>query len=480
MDVVVGTALVLIVFAGLFGILRASVQVSGLAKLKASATVVASSQMEYIRSLSYDAIGTDGGIPAGNIAQSTTTTDGGLTFTVRTYIEYADDAKDGTGAADTNHITTDYKHIKVTVSYVAEGVTRSVTLVSNAAPPGLETTTGGGTLQANIVNSVGTALAGATVRIVNASTSPDIDLTTFSDSYGQVILPGAPTSTEYQIAVSKTGYSSAQTYQRTGTNANPTPGYLTVVGGSTTSSTFAIDLLSTLIVRTFSPVAAALWSDLFNDNSKITNTVNVQVVGGALTLSGLPGSYPASGSALSTTTAPAYLARWTSASSTISAPVGTTALVSVADATGTLLPDAVLAGNSAGFSGAINLSGVSTTTYPALKLKASLTSTDPNATPSIADWKLGYDAGPTPLPNVSFTLTSSKTIGTTAGGAPIYKTTIATTTDATGVRTLSLEWDLYQLAISAGHTLISAAPDDPPVEMLPGASVDESLIVSTP
>ncbi len=479
-DVIVGTALVVTVFAGLFGILRASLQISGLSKLKATATTIASSQIEYIRSLSYDAIGTDGGIPAGTIAQSTTTVNGGLPFTVRTYIEYADDAKDGLGVADTNHITTDYKHIKVTVSYTTAGITRSVTLVSNASPQGLETTTGGGTLTANIVNAVGTAVPGATVRIVNASTSPDIDLTTFSDSYGQVILPGAPTSTEYQITVSKTGYSSAQTYQRTGTNANPSPGYLTVVGGSTTSSTFAIDLLATLIVRTFSPITATVWTDTFTDASKLTAISNVQTAGGALTLSGLPGAYPASGSALSTTTAPSYLSGWTSASSTMATSPGTTALVSVADASGTLLPDAALPGNAAGFSGTINLSSISTTTYPGLRLRAALTSTDPNQTPSIQDWKLGYDAGPTPLPNVAFTLTSSKTIGSTGGGAPIYKNTVATTTAADGTRSLLLEWDLYQLSLASGHTFISATPDDPPIELLPGALVDERIIVSTP
>ncbi|HRH24373.1 MAG TPA: hypothetical protein PK109_02170, partial [Candidatus Paceibacterota bacterium] len=463
----------------LFGILRASLQVSGLSKLKATATTIASSQMEYIRSLSYTAIGTDGGIPAGAIAQTATTTNGGLPFTVRTYIEYADDAKDGVGAADTNGITTDYKHIKVTVSYTVAGVTRSVTLVSNAAPPGLETTTGGGTLSANIVNAVGTAVTGATVRIVNASTSPDIDLTTFSDSYGQVILPGAPTSTQYQISVTKTGYSTATTYARTATNANPSPGYLTVVGGSTTSSTFAIDLLGTLILRTFSPIAAALWTDLFTDTSKVVSFSNTQVIGGALTLSGGVGTYPASGTALSTTTAPTYLAQWTNASSTISLPVGTTALVSVTDASGTLLPDAALPGNAAGFSGTITLSSVSTTTYPALKLRATLTSSDPNVTPSISDWRIGYDEGPLPLPNVSFTLTSSKTIGSTSGGASIYKTTIATTTDSSGVRTLSLEWDLYQLSIP-GKTIVTASPDDPPIELLPGATVDERLILTTP
>lgn len=476
-DVIVGSALAVIIFMGLFGILRASLQVSGLSKLKATATTIASSQMEYIRSLPYDSVGTDGGIPAGAIAQSTTTTNGGLVYTVRTYIEYADNAKDGIGAADTNGITTDYKHIKVTVSYTVGGISRQVTLVSNRVPKGIETVTGGGTLRLNVVNATGAIVSGATVRIVNASTSPDIDLSTFSDSYGQVLLPGAPTSTEYQIAISKTGYSSATTYARTGTNANPTPGYLTVVDGSTTSSTFAIDLLATLIIRTFSPITAFLWSDEFDDATKITSPTNTQVTGGALTLSGVPGFYPASGSALSTAIAPQYLSAWTSASSTLVTSANTTAHFSVADATGTLLPDAVLAGNAAGFTGTVDLSGISTSTYPALTLRAALTSSNVNETPLVMDWRIGYDAGPTPIPNVPFTLTGSKIIGTTSGGASIFKTTIATTTNASGVRSLSLEWDSYQIAVT-GYTIATSTPDDPPFDVLPGLVLDESLLLT--
>jgi hypothetical protein len=152
---------------------------------------------------------------------------------------------------------------------------------------------------------------------------------------------------------------------------------------------------------------------------------------------------------------------------------------SVVDAAGTLLPDAVLAGNAAGFTSTVDLSGVSTTTYPALALKATLTSSDVNETPLLMDWRIGYDAGPIPLPNVSFTLTGSKVIGTTSGGASIYKTTIATTTDASGVRSLSLEWDSYQFAAS-GRTLATSSPDDVPFDVLPGTSADESIILTTP
>ncbi len=475
-DVIVGAAIFVTVFVGLFGIMNASLKISGLAKLRATATEVAESQMEYLRSLPYDSIGTLGGIPAGLVPQNATTTNGGLIYNVRTYVEYADDSADGSGAADTNGIVTDYKHLKVTVSYTVNGVARDVTLVSNASPNGIESTTGGGTLVANIVNALGVAVPGATVRIQNASTSPTIDLTTFSDSFGSVNLPGAPTSTSYRISVSKTGYSSAQTYARDATNVNPTPGYLTVVGGSTTSSTFAIDLLTTLIIRTFSPTAPALWADTFSDLSGVTASSNVQAAGGSLTLAGLPGTYAASGFARSTTTAPAYLSSWTNASSTISVPAGTTALVSVADASGTLIPDAVLPGNAAGFSGTITLSGISTSTYPGLRLVANFSTADVMVTPSIADWRLGYDAGPTPLPNVPVTLTGSKTIGSTSGGASIYKTTVATTTDASGVRTMTLEWDLYTLLVS-GFTVVSEDPESP-YEMLPGTTIDARIILT--
>lgn len=475
-DVIVGSALILIIFAGLFGLLRASVQVAGVARAKAAATAIATSQIEYVRSLSYGSIGTLGGIPAGLIAQSSTTTQAGTTFTVRTYVAYVDDVKDGSGGVDTNGITTDYKVVKVTVSYVLNNIAREVVLVTNAAPPGLETTTGGGTLQATVVDAVGVAVPGATVRIQNSSTVPAIDLSTFSDSLGVVYLPGAPTSTEYRLNVSKTGYSSAQTYARDATNQNPSPGYLTVAASQTTASSFAIDVLSTLIIRTFAPILADLFEDSFSTATNVAVLSNTQVIGDAITLAGASGTYVTSGTARSTTTAPLYLATWENASSTTDAPLGTNVTIHVTDGAGTLLPDAVLPGNTAGFTSTIDLSSISTTTYPSLALQALLSSADPLQTSSVLRWGLGYTAGPGPLPNVSFTLTGGKTVGSTGAGLPIYKTTVATTTDATGVRTLSLEWDSYDLVVT-GYTIATSTPENP-YELLPGTTVDASLILT--
>lgn len=477
-DTVVGIALVLIVFLGLFGILRASLQISGLAKLKAAATSVATTQMEYLRSLPYDEVGTLGGIPAGLVPQYASSTQGGIVFDVRTYIEYADDAADGEGALDSNGITTDYKRAKVVVSYRVDNILRDVTLVTSIAPQGIESTTGGGTLLISVVDAVGTPVAGAAVRIQNSAVSPTIDVTTFSDSYGSVNLPGAPTSTEYRISISKTGYSSAMTHARDAVNANPNPGYLTVAEGSTTTGTFAIDRLATLIIRTFSPIAPATWSDSFATANNVFSLTNAVVAADTLTLSGSPGTYASPGSARSTTTAPARISAWVSAEATITAPAQTLASFSVADTSGTLLPDAVLPGNSLGFTTTVDLSGIATTTYPALMLIASLSTSDPSVAPSILEWEINYEAGPTPLPNVTFELTGAKTIGTMTDGTPLYKTEMATTTGADGTRTLTLEWDSYSLSLP-GSTLISEDPTTP-YDLLPNSTVDASLILTTP
>lgn len=475
-DVLVGSALVLIVFLGLFAIIRASLAVSSLAKLRNTATALATTRMEYVRSLDYGSVGTVGGIPSGVVPQFATSTIEGVEYVTRTFIEYADDPADGEGGLDENGIITDYKHVKVSTAYTVNETQRDVTLVSNFAPPGIETTTGGGTLRIEVVNSLGAPVSGASVRIVNGAISPNVDVTTFSNASGIVYLPGAATSTQYEVEVTKSAYSTAKTYARDATNANPTPGFLTVAETQTTVGTFAIDQLASLTIRTFSPIAPDITRDSFDDASGITSSSNTSVAGGALSLSGVPGSYPSSGDAVSVSITPANLSAWTSASSTTLVPPGTTALLFIQDGSGNLLSDAVLPGNSSGFAGEADLSSISTTTYPTLSLKAVLTSSDPNQTPTIFDWTLGYDAGPAPLPDVAFSLVGTKTIGSMTDGTPLYKTEISTTTDGTGTKTLELEWDLYQLVIP-GFSIVSESLESP-YEVSPGAVLNSDIILT--
>jgi type II secretory pathway pseudopilin PulG len=676
-DVIVGTALMLVLFLALFGVLRASLEVSALAKAKATAVEIASTQIEYLRGLSYDALGTVNGIPAGTVPQIATSTVDGVPYVTHTYVEYYDDPADGTGVNDTNGVTTDYKIGKVTVTYSLSGLARSVVLVSNFVPIGIESTTGGGTLSIHVVNAVGANVNDASVQIVNDSTSPTINFTTFSDTSGFVMIGGAATSSMYQIYVSHAGYSSAQTYARTGQNVNPTPGYFTVSKDQTTPATFQIDTLATLTLSSFSAATTNTFSDTFANASNLISQTNTQVTGGALTLA----SEMLSGSARSISIAPSYLDGWGILSATISTSTDTTpflgvattfgilsstytntalgttidgdlgyttgpavtptvsgtthvadgsynqagidqgaalsvlqaqpcdfdfgsatdlslltqplvpgvycitgaasigtggitlsgsgtylfridgalntvanssiafangasacdlfwtptaattlganstfagtdidtpgitigstvtwtgralafdgtvstntdtitvptcavtsttaAFVPVDDASGNLLPDSVLPGNSVGFSSfPVSLTSIATSSYPALTLEADLTSDVTTTAPSILDWSLSYTKGPTPLPNIAFTLTGAKTIGTDGSGLSIYKTIVNDTTGGSATKTETLEWDAYTLDLG-GTNLIESCPTTP-YPLAPAQASSTALIV---
>ncbi|HVW71656.1 MAG TPA: carboxypeptidase regulatory-like domain-containing protein, partial [Candidatus Paceibacterota bacterium] len=454
-DVLVGSAIALVFFLAVFQLLRASALISTLATETAAATSIANTQMEYIRSLDYDQVGTVGGIPAGTIPQNATTTEDGIPYAVRTFIQYYDDPADGTGASDSNGITTDYKQVKVSVSFTTTTGVHTVTVDTNVAPQGIETTTGGGTLRVVAVDASGNPVAGATVTVYNPSTTPTVNLSTFTDSAGTALLGGAATSTNYQVTVTKAGYSTAKTYDRDTNNQNPNPGHLTVVANQTTSGTFAIDVLSAFNLTVYLPIASSTWSDAFADGSKLAASSNVTASGGVLALaSDGAGGYLSPGSARSVSISPNLLANWGAVSASLTIPAGTTAAVHITDGSGTLIPDAAIAGNSVGFTAfPINLYALSTTTYPTLALKVDLTGAA--ATPSLTNWSLTYATGPTPVPNVAFTLTGAKTIGSTGGGSPIYKTTVATTSGSTGTVPLSLEWDAYALSYS-GYDVIDA------------------------
>ncbi len=474
-DVLVGSALVLIIFLALMGLLRASIAISSLAKARAGASSLSESQMEYLRGISYDSLGTIGGIPSGLVPPTQIKKLNNIAYTMHTYIQYVDSPADGLGVNDTNGITADYKVAKISVDYQAGGSSHSAVLVSNFSPPSIETTNGGGTLTIHVVNATGAPVPGATVHITDPALTPAIDMSAFSNTLGIVSLPGAPVSSDYQIKVTKSGYSSAQTYVRDTTNQNPTPGYLTVVKEQITAGTFAIDTLASFTLHTYNPISSDSLFDTFTDQSLLSATSSVSVSSGEITLAGTA----LSGSARSITVTPTMLHAWTSVQASTAASSGSSVLMHVYTAGNTLLPDSVLPGNSTGFSTfPIDLTNVSTSTYPTLAVGATLSRTGTSIVPKVFNWSLAYDTGPTPLPNVPFTLTGEKTIGSTGAGASIYKTILSTTTNASGQRALPLEWDSYSIGVT-GYNIEGACPL-PPYPLAPGSVNTASLTLVAP
>lgn len=479
-DVIVSTALLLIFFTGLLAMFRASIALTAAAKARSGATALATEQIEYIRSLTYAETGTVGGIPSGVVPQIATTTLNGIEYTTRTFVQYVDDPADGEGGADATGIITDYKRIKVEVSYTVANREAEVSLVSNRTPAGIETTEGGGTLRVQVNDALGAPLSSGQVRIQNSSVDPVVDVTTFSNNSGLVLLPGAAAGTGYQVTVTKSGHSTAQTYDQDLGNTNPDPGHLTVVEGSTTQQTFAIDILSTLLVRTFAPIEKINTTDTFIDSNSIEDSSGTVVSGGQVSLAQDESGYVAGGIVRSVGIAPTYLSAWDVLHATSTTPSGTSVVYRLYHDNGgpALIPDEDLSGNSTGFtSGFIDISSLATSTYQTLYLHASLSSGDPLQTPTLEEWSLRYDDGPTPLADIPFTVDGTKSVGKDGSGEDILKHSFATTTASNGVRFLeNMEWDTYSID-ATGYDVIEAC-NPLPTTVLPNTSTELSLIVT--
>lgn len=458
-DTVIGIALLVIIFAGTAAALEISLDVIVNNRARAGATALADERIEYIRSLPFASVGTVGGVPSGTIAQSEALTLNNISYTRRTYIDYEDDPSDGLGGADTDGIL-DYKGVKVDVSWISRTGIRHVIVDTRISTPvdsnGNEInpcSSPCGTLAINVANASSQPVLNAQVTVVNPSTSPAINLTTYTDASGTASVIGAPVASGYQVSVTKTGYSTAQTYSSSAGNTNPTPANLTVTNGNTTSISFAIDALGTKTIQTFNAIASAIFSDPYSDTSKIASSTNITVSGGVAQLTGSN----TWGEVRDNTIQPSTLATWGAFNATSTKPTGTSILYRFYDLSGNLIPDTVIPGNSAGITASsVDLSGVSTSTYQGIAFDATLTGPG-SATPSIDSYQISYTYGPTPLPNIPFTLQGAKTIG--SGPPLVYKYSSSLTSGSGGGVTLSnLEWDTYTLIVpsSSGYDIASA------------------------
>ena len=476
LDTVVGTALMLVVFLGIAAAFQFSLDVVTNNKSRAGAIALVNERMEYLRSLSYTQIGVEGGIPAGIVPQVETVSWNGIEYTRRTSVLYSDDPEDGLGDLDENDIIADYKTIRVEVSWMSRQGERSVTLIGRVSPNGVEVAVPGGILTIYVVNAAAVPVFDAQVDIINTETSPAINIRTYTNSEGVVSFIGAPAASNYQITVSRTGYSSAQTYPVTVENPDPDPRHLTVVDNQTTSSSFGIDIVSTKTVETWKQVVPSDWEDTLDTIEFISATSNVDVLGGNVSLAG-SAPYTSPGFVRSTSITPSLLAGWNSFSWVGTKPVDTEITYRVYDSSDTLIPNGILSGNSAGFTvSPVDLSSVSSSAYPALRLYAELSTNDPNATPSLLSWSVSYDYGPESFPNLSFSMRGLKTIG---NNPTIYKYDESHSSGGGASLTLqNIEWDTYALSVPTTTNYNLAESCNPQPEVLsPGSSQTTRLYV---
>jgi len=267
-DLLISMGIITVLFGGVylvyFSILTSITNIG----VRTAASTVIGQEIETVRNLPYDSVGTVGGVPPGVIPQAQSVTQGKFTFILQTTVRNIDDPFDGTLGGNPNDTApADYKLVSIEAS-CPTCVTNFVPIeiTTTVAPKNLESATQNGSLFIYALDASGVGVPGATVHVVNASVTPSIDLMDTTNASGVLQLVGVPTSTQgYTISVTKDGFSSDRTYPIGAPgNPNPVKPYATVAQQAVTSITFSIDTLSLIKVHTSNNRCVAIGNEPFS------------------------------------------------------------------------------------------------------------------------------------------------------------------------------------------------------------------------
>ncbi len=450
-EVIIVIAVISLFFGGLIMAFSASLRLIAESRSKMTAISLSTDRLEFIRSLPYDTVGTVSGIPNGPIPQNRTVSLNGINFNERVIIEFVDDPGDGLLGADQNSIISDYKRIKIELTWSLAGQTYEFDTVSTIVPRSIETTAGGGSLRVNVFDANVLPLENIDVRLVNNTTTTTIDTIRKTDATGVVIFTGAPAAANYQIFVTAPGYSSDQTYQATTSLPNPATLPVAILEADVSTMNFQVDRLSTLTYRVISSEVLGSSVEPFDDEVALTATSAIAVATGTLQLASSGSVYEASGHAWLAPISPSSITAWGVADILASTTAPTTVRVQFfATATDTdLISDAVLPGNSVGFTQSmVNLQTIPVASYATLVPRVVLTTSDTNVTPYVHEFRVSYVESETPRVGTTLDVVSARSIGTLGDGSPVPKHTLSSSTDANGrVTFTNIEWGEYSLVI---------------------------------
>jgi hypothetical protein len=120
LDSIIAVSIFVVLFIGFFVLIQLGIRTVTEHRARVGALAIASSKIEYIRSLEYSSIGVQGGNPNGNIAATSYESLNALQYTININISWVDDPADGVaGSGDTD--PNDYKAIRVEVSWPEQG-----------------------------------------------------------------------------------------------------------------------------------------------------------------------------------------------------------------------------------------------------------------------------------------------------------------------------------------------------------------------
>ncbi|HVS79582.1 MAG TPA: prepilin-type N-terminal cleavage/methylation domain-containing protein [Candidatus Paceibacterota bacterium] len=260
-ELLVGSAVFLIVALSVYQSYTSIYRTVEASRYKVDAAALANEELEIVRNMPYSDVGVENSIPDGVLAHSQVLNRDGADFTVVTTVRNIDDPFDGTlGGTPNDTSPADYKLVQLDISCEACKNFTPISVATHVAPKNLETASTNGALFIKVFDGNGNPVADANVHVVNDTATSTITIDDVTDQGGMLELVDVPPGTDaYHIVVSKSGYTTDQTYAP-GDLGSSTPSHTdaTVLLQQVTQTSFSIDKVSTAKITTVTPTCSAV------------------------------------------------------------------------------------------------------------------------------------------------------------------------------------------------------------------------------
>ena len=240
-EVLVGTALLVIVMIAFYGSYSSLFQIANASKFRTLAVQLADEQFEIIRNMPYINVGLTTGIPLGVLPQTQTLSRGGTEFIVNLTIRNINLSTSTVQASD--------KLVEIEVNCAGCPNFQPVVLTGQISPANLASAGNGGAMAVQVFDAGGGPVVGATVDLQSVATS-SVQNTDVTNNFGVLNIIGVPPGSDmYRIEVGKVGYSTDRTYPIGGAgNPDPVKPDATVLDQLVTNISFSIDRFSSINV----------------------------------------------------------------------------------------------------------------------------------------------------------------------------------------------------------------------------------------
>jgi prepilin-type N-terminal cleavage/methylation domain-containing protein len=259
-ELIIASAVFAVVAVAVYQAYSSLISLVSVARVKVTAMDLVNEQFELVRNLPYSQVGIVSGIPSGVLLHTEDIVRDGKTFTITRTIRNVDDSFDGTiGGTPNDSSPADFKVVDLEVACSACKNFSPLSVTTRVSPKNLETASTNGALFIKVFDASGQPVSDANVHIVNNKATTTITIDDVTDLSGMLQIVDAPPGVNaYHVTVSKTGYTSDQTYATSSGNPNPATPDATVLLQQVTQVSFVIDKVSTINISTISDSCDAL------------------------------------------------------------------------------------------------------------------------------------------------------------------------------------------------------------------------------